>query len=273
MSYETRNDGKLLTGLLSFIGMLTVIVVSVTIWFTWDANRTTVTKFREAVEKVQPVVKEVLDKSVPVVNEVLVKVREGTTEVLTARERYKEALDKFEVQKEKYSQKLEEGKNSLLTFKGAMETAQDKSTEFAKVYTTWESVESEVAQIQEKFAALVSGADNLYIELEDRAKCITGEHLPDITLAKIAKSRKRYTLKLQECEVGIDKLSAANNLVQNTMIALEISYALEVLEATIDQTLREINTMVDTVMAQLEELTQESRQLLEIRITEVLTEG
>lgn len=268
MNSETKNNGKVIMSVLAFIGLLVVIVVGASVWFTFDDSRGVATKVREVAKKVQPVVKEVLDET----TKVIVKVHEGTTSILTARKRYEEALDEFDVQKEQYSQELEEGKNVLLTFQEAMKIAQDKDVEFAKVYTKWESIESAVEQIQEKFANLITGADILYAELERRAECITGEHLREITLAKIAKSRKLYSLRLRECQDGVNKLSIANTLVQNTMIALEVSYGLDVLEETIDRTLREINEMVEAVMVQLEKLTQESRQLLEIRIEEVLTQ-
>lgn len=262
MDRKTRCDGKFVTNVLALVGLLTVIAVGVGLWATWDKGSKIVARTQSAVRKIRPAAKEVIEKSVDTAAQVLVK----------ARSDYEKALEKFEVQKDVYVQELGEGKNTLLTFQEAMKKAQGIDVEFEKVYTKWAEIELEVERIQEKFVGLTLGADALYTELETRANSITSEHLRTITLKKIVESRKRYTLRLKQCKTGIDNLNDANQMVCNTMIALEVDYGLVVLEEVLDREFTELNKMIESVMAALEDLSQESKKLLEIRI-DTMTEG
>lgn len=182
-----------------------------------------------------------------------------------ARSMFKEVLSEFNAQKDKYYQEFGEGKNTLLTFQEAMKTAQDKDAEFAKVYTKWKIIKSEVKQIHEKFANLVSGADALYAEFENRANSITDEQLKTKMLHRIYESKENYTIQLKQGRNGIDKLDKANTKVWDTMTALEISYGLEMVEEKLTQTFQEIDMMIESVMKELKELSRESELLLTIR--------
>lgn len=182
-----------------------------------------------------------------------------------ARSMFKEVLSEFNAQKEKYYQEFGEGKNTLLTFQEAMKKAQDKDAEFAKVYAKWKRIKSEVKQIHEKFANLVSGADALYAEFENRANSITDEQLKTKMLHRINESKENYTIQLKQGRNGIDKLDDANTMVWDTMTALEISYGLEMVEEKLTQTFQEIDMMIESVMKELKELSRESELLLKIR--------
>ncbi len=182
-----------------------------------------------------------------------------------ARSMFNEVLIKFNTQREKVKQEFEEGKNALLTFKEAIKTAQDKDVEFAKVYTKWKRIEAEVKQIHEKFANLVSGADALYAELENRANSITDNQLKTKTLNSLKESKENYTIRLKQSRNGINKLDDVNTKVRDTITALEISYTLDVLEEKLSQTFQEIDMMIELVMKELEELSRESESLLTIR--------
>jgi len=182
-----------------------------------------------------------------------------------ARSMFKEVLIEFNAQREKVKQEFEEGKNTLLTFQEAMKTAQDKDAEFAKVYTKWKRIKAEVKQIHEKFANLVSGADVLYAEFENRANSITNEQLKAKMLQRINESKENYTIRLKQGRNGINKLDDANTKVWDTMTALEISYGLEVVEEKLTQTFQEIDMMIESVMKELKGLSRESELLLTIR--------
>ncbi len=263
MEHGMKNNGKVIMSVLAFIGMLVLIVIGVSLWFEYQNTTTTVEKItkkvRPVLERVLPVVEEVVDKSVEITSKGL----KG------ARTRYKEALDKFDTQKEVYSQKLEEGKDTLLTFREAMTAAQDKDAEFAKVYTKWKEIELEVIQVHDKFATLVTCASIFFEELENKANTMTAEHLKAIIVDKIAKSRERYAARIVQCTKGIDRLSVVNVTVNNSMIALEIGFALEVLEAELDRIFQEIDVMIASIIKELNMLSQESKELLEIRLEPV----
>lgn len=179
-----------------------------------------------------------------------------------ARSMFNEVLTEFNAQREKVKQEFEEGKNTLLTFKEAIKVAQDKDVEFAKVYTKWKQIEAEVKQIHEKFANLVSGADTLYAELENRANSITDNQLKVKTLNSLNESKGNYTIRLKQSRNGINKLDEVNTKVRDTMTALEINYTLDVLEEKLAKTFQEIDTLIESVMKELGELSRESKLLL-----------
>ncbi len=179
-----------------------------------------------------------------------------------ARLMFNEVLTEFNAQREKVKQEFEEGKNTLLTFQEAIKTAQDKDVEFAKVYTKWKRIEAEVKHIHEKFANLVSGADALYAELENRANTITDNQLKAKTLNSLNESKGNYTIRLKQSRNGINKLDEVITKVRDTMTALEINYTLDVLEEKLAKTFQEIDTLIESVMKELEELSQESKLLL-----------
>jgi len=179
-----------------------------------------------------------------------------------AKSKFKKAIGEFRVQQKKVEEEYKEGKNTLLTFKEAMKTAQDKDAEFAKVYTKWKRIEAEVKQIHEKFAKLVSGADTLYAEYYNTANSIKNDQLRTKTLYSVKVSKDDYTLKIKRRKKSINKLDDANTKVQDTMKALQVHYGLEELEEKVSQTFQEIDTMIESVMKELEELTRESELLL-----------
>lgn len=239
MDCKTRNEGKIISKVLAVIGVITLL--------TMFAGTLELTK-RGLRAKARTVV-------------------DSTSKVLTkARSEYEEALGKFDTQKEKYTKELVKGKDSLLTFREVLKTAQDEDEEFAKVSAQWEVISSEVKLIREKFTSLTSNAAALYTAFEDRANCITGEHLRTIALDKIAKSKKLYVSRLEHVKLTIDKLDATNTTVSNVMIALEIDYGLGAMEAMLDKTFLEIDAMIEAVMIELEKLSQESNSLLAIRL-------
>ncbi len=182
-----------------------------------------------------------------------------------ARSMFNEVLTEFNAQREKVKQEFEEGKNTLLTFKEAIKAAQDKDVEFAKVYTKWKRIEAEVKQIHEKFANLVSGADTLYAELKNRANSITDNQLKTKTLNSLKESKENYLFRLKQSRNSINKFDDVNTKVRDTMTALEINYTLDVLEEKLAKTFQEIDTLIESVMKELEELSRESKLLLNKR--------
>ena len=182
-----------------------------------------------------------------------------------ARSIFKEVFEDFKVQNKQIKLELEEGKNTLLTFKDAIKTAQDKDAEFAKVYTKWKRVEGEVKNLHEKFANLVKGADSFFAELIDKANSITDDQLKTKQLHRINERKEKYTTRLKQSRNKINMLDDVNTKVRDTITALEINYSLDVLEEKLTETFQEIDTMIESIMKELEELSRESESLLTIR--------
>ena len=183
--------------------------------------------------------------------------------ITKARSMFREVFREFKDQRKQYTEEYKEAKDTLLTFKEAMKTAQDKDAEFAKVYAKWKRVEAQVTQVHEKFANLVSRADALYVELENRANAITkDDQRKTKELHKINVSKENYTIRLKQSRNKIDLLDDINTKVRNTMISLEINYTLNVVEEKLAETFQEIDAMIESVMKELDELSRESELLL-----------
>ncbi len=181
------------------------------------------------------------------------------------RSMFNEVLTEFNAQKEQVRQEFTEGRKALLTFKEAIKTAKDKDVEFARVHSKWKRVETEVKKIHEKFAKLVRGADELYAEMTNKANSITDKQLREKTLKSLNESKENYTIRLKQSRNGIDKLDEVNTKVCDMMKALEINYTIDVLEEKLTKTFQEIDTMIESVMKELEELSKESKSLLNKR--------
>ena len=182
-----------------------------------------------------------------------------------ARSIFKEVFEDFKVQNKQIKLELEEGTNTLLTFKEAIKTAQDKDAEFAKVYTKWSKIEEEVKSLHEKFANLVKGADAFFAEMIDKANSITDDQLKTKQLDRINERKEKYTTRLKQSRNKINMLDDVNTKVRDTITALEINYSLDVLEEKLTETFQEIDTMIESIMKELEELSRESESLLTIR--------
>jgi len=78
----------------------------------------------------------------------------------------------------------------------------------------------------------------------------------------LKESRENYTIRLKQSRNGINKLDDVNTKVRDTITALEINYTIDVLEEKLTQTFQEIDTMIESVMKELEELSRESKLLL-----------
>lgn len=182
-----------------------------------------------------------------------------------ARSIFKEVFEDFKVQNKKIKLELEEGTNALLTFKDAIKIAQDKDAEFEKVYTKWKRIEGEVKNLHEKFANLVKGADSFFTEMIDKANSITDGQLKTKQLHRINERKEKYTTRLKQSRNKINMLDDVNTKVRDTITALEINYSLDVLEEKLTETFQEIDTMIESIMKELEELSRESESLLTIR--------
>lgn len=182
-----------------------------------------------------------------------------------ARSIFQAVITDFETQTNKVRAELEEGKNTFLTFGEAIKIAQDRDAEFAKVYSKWRRVESEVKKIHDKFENLVKGADDFMDTLEFRANSITDDKGRERSSSRLNESKDKYIIQLRRSKERINKLNEVTTAVRDTMTELEIHYTLEILDERILETFKEIDTMIAATMVQLNELLIESNSLLELR--------
>jgi chromosome segregation ATPase len=180
-----------------------------------------------------------------------------------ARSMFREVLVDFDTQRTRVTSELEEGKSTLLTFREAINSAQDKDAEFRKVHTKWRKVESEVQKLHAEFANLVRGADTLYAELYGRANSITtSDEMKTQSLRSLDESKEKYTDRLKQSKTKIDALDGLYTKVRDTMTALEIDYTLDILESRLTRTFEEIDTMIVSITEELDQLSHESESLL-----------
>lgn len=188
-----------------------------------------------------------------------------STNVKKVKNEFKEIINEFDNQKNEVADQFQEGKDVLLDFKEAIKRAKDKDAEFAKVHNKWEEIENTVRELHDKFKLLVETADQFYAVLEEKAHTIHDSTLSEKTLNDLNRSKQRYIKRLKQTKVKINELDIVNRKVEDTITALEISYSLDVLEAELSKTFKEIDQMITSVMEALDKLSQESKALLSQR--------
>lgn len=157
---------------------------------------------------------------------------------------------------------LENGKESLLSFKSAIQEARDKDAEFNKVYTHWNAVEQKTIQLQARFRQLVNGANDFYTVVRERANSITDEKLRSESLVFIQKSELAYAAQLAKTKGAIAQVDGMKVKVDDTMKALEIRFAVEVIDQRLGEMFTEIDSMIESVLTALKELEAESKEVL-----------
>jgi len=157
---------------------------------------------------------------------------------------------------------LETGKESLLSFKSAIQEARDKDAEFNKVYTHWDAVEQKTIHLQARFRQLVQGAEDFYKIVRERANSISDEKLRSESIAFIQKSELAYAAQLEKTKGAIAQVDGMKVKVDDTMKALEIRFAVDVIDQRLGEMFAEIDSMIESVLAALKELEAESKEVL-----------
>ena len=183
-------------------------------------------------------------------------------QISKAKSMFQEVIEDFDEQQNDVTESIDNGKDSLLTFKEAIRQAKNKDAEFAKVYTKWERVKNDVVDLHKKFEGLVKGADSFYTSLEKRAQTIGDEELKNKSYKQLTESKENYTLRLKSTKAKINELDNLYQKVYDIITALEITYSLDILEEKISKAFNEIDRMVESVIPELNALIKESKALL-----------
>lgn len=171
-------------------------------------------------------------------------------------------IDDFQTESQSLEKVLENGKSALLDFKSAIQEARDKDAEFNKVYSNWESVEKKVIHLRARFKQLVGGAESFYAAVEERAASIQDEKLRTESLAFIQKSQLAYAEQLKKTQAAIAQVDGMKVKVDDTMKALEIRFAVDVIDQRLGEMFAEIDAMIESVLSALKELEIESKEVL-----------
>lgn len=172
---------------------------------------------------------------------------------------FQDSILALEAEQKNVKTNFKEGRASLLSFQSALKSAQDKDKEFAKVYNKWREIQGRISALYDKFLGLVDGADRVYSELDTRADRIMDPDLRARIKTELQSSIERYAGRLKLSKAGIDKLRSKATKVTDVMSALEVRFTLKVVEDELGTIFKDIDETVETVMAQLEVLIQESK--------------
>lgn len=157
---------------------------------------------------------------------------------------------------------LDGGKESLLSFKEAVQESRDRDSEFNKVYSSWQEVERQSEQLHARFRELVAGAEQFYAVVRERAESIRDDALRGESLAFINKSEQAYAEQLKRTQVAIRQVDAMKVRVDDVMLALEIRFAVEVVDQRLGEIFFEIDSMIESVLGALRALEEESQSVL-----------
>ncbi|MCB9833569.1 MAG: hypothetical protein H6807_13955 [Planctomycetes bacterium] len=177
------------------------------------------------------------------------------------RSAFKDAIGDFDSATDAAKSSLETGKQSLLDFKSAVAEAKNRRPAFAAVHDAWEEVGRKTDDLEARFLQLVQSADSFFESVEEQASTIVSEKLRETTLEQVKSSKSAYLERMKSTKSSIEEISTAKIQVDDTMKALEIRFALEVVDEEIQRVFDEIDGMILSVMSDLEALKIESERI------------
>lgn len=191
------------------------------------------------------------------------EVRPSPTRVLSRqREAFAQIIHEFRNESDELKEVLEEGTLSLETFRSAIREARDRDAEFDRVYRDWEQVSANTDALKRQFENLVEGAADFYATAEAHAKTIHKKALRKDSLDYIENSQSSYLKRLNETKLAIQQVDAMKVSVDDTMKALEIRFAVDIVDQRIVEIFEQIDQMVADVLQALNDLEVENQQVL-----------
>lgn len=178
------------------------------------------------------------------------------------RETLENNLAEFDSATKELRDEVKKGKDTLLTFQEAIKVAIERNAEFKKVYTIWQTIEEKNQSVIEKFKGLVKAADDFYLAAESHANTIHDPSLKNDAIQAISISKKTYTDRLKATKEKLKEVSALKLKVDDTMKYLEIVQSIKVIEEKIKEAFDQIDSLVSSLMQELNQLKLESENLL-----------
>lgn len=166
---------------------------------------------------------------------------------------------------------INDGRESLVSFKEAVKIAAAKNVEFRKVYDKWTAVDIKNQSVIEMFKRLITGAEDFYKAAEAHANTIHDPALRSEALNQIKASKDAYLIRLKSTKEKLEEVSKLKTKVDDTMKYLEVVQAMKVIEERINIAFEEIDKLLPSLMSELEALNVDSQQFLKSTAAEAGT--
>lgn len=183
--------------------------------------------------------------------------------------KYKKAfraqIEKFEKQKEKTDEKIEEGVVELSGIEKALAEAQNVDKEFNKVYGNWNRVNRNVENLYSDYEKLKSDADNLFSAMTEQTASIRDTKSKGELMSAINKIKADYDVNLKRTEKAVSKLRNLHAEAVDIIKGLEVAVALGQI-SEINSGLQGIEDKVASIMSDLNTSIAESKAMYDEKI-------
>lgn len=181
------------------------------------------------------------------------------------KEKFRNQIASFEGQKDKADKRVEEGVETLSGLQQAIANAKDIDKEFNAVYGKWERVNKQVEDLNKEYEKLKTDAENLFGAMEIQTASLNDAGTRQELSKALQTTRKDYEGTLAKTSVAIEKLRSLHADAVDIIKALEVAVALGQI-SQINDGLKNIESKVDDIMADLNSTIAESKELYEQRI-------
>lgn len=181
------------------------------------------------------------------------------------KKKFRAQIASFEDQKIKADERVNEGVNMLNGLQGALENAKNVDKEFASVYGKWEKVNKQVEDLNKEYEGLKKDADNLFSAMERQTASLNDAGTRQELENALRTTRQDYEKTLANTAKAIDQLRGLHSEAVDVVKALEVAIALGQI-AEINSGLQSIENKVASIMEDLNQTVNESKDLYESRI-------
>ncbi len=178
---------------------------------------------------------------------------------------FKASIAKFEQQKEKTDDKIEEGVVELTGIEKAIADAKNVDKEFNKVYGNWNRVNNNVEALYRDYEKLKNDADNLFGAMTEQTASINDATSRTQLMSAINKIKGDYNINLNRTEKAVSKLRGLHDEALDIIKGLEVAVALGQI-SEINSGLQGIESKVADIMSDLNQSIAESKSLYDDKI-------
>jgi len=189
----------------------------------------------------------------------------GPEDLPKYKKKFKAQISGFEAQKEKTSEKIEDGVTRLGTIQEALANAADTDKEFKRVYDQWNKVDRNVKGLFKEYEDLRNDADNLFSAMESQTEGLNDANMRNDLRQALSKSRGEYEVTLANTEKAINKLRGVYDEAIDIIKGLEVAIALGQISQITDG-LKSIESRIPNIMAELNRTVEDSKELYEQRM-------
>ena len=181
------------------------------------------------------------------------------------KKKFRAQISSFESQKVRADERVTEGVEMLNGLQGALENAKNVDKEFAQVYGKWEAVNKQVEDLNKEYEGLKKDAENLFAAMERQTASLNDASTRQELEKALRTTRQDYEKTLANTAAAIEQLRGLHAEAVDVVKALEVAIALGQI-AEINSGLQSIEAKVASIMEDLNETVNESKDLYESRI-------